>query len=105
MDTNGSTRIVSVSDPGAGTQLLGPETVFEIGSGTEIVTTMLLADMMQKGEVSLDAPAQQYAPPAMTLPTRNGKAITLANLAEQNSGLPRPPYNMSFVDMSTPYAD
>ncbi len=105
MDTNGSTRIVSVSDPAASAQLLGPETVFEIGSGTEIVTTTLLADMMQKGEVSLDAPAQQYAPPAMTLPTRNGKAITLANLAEQNSGLPRLPSNMSFADISNPYAD
>jgi CubicO group peptidase (beta-lactamase class C family) len=61
--------------------------------------------MVQKGEVSLDAPAQQYAPPAMTLPTLNGKAITLAHLAEQNSGLPRLPSNMSFADISNPYAD
>ncbi len=105
MEADGSTRIVSYGDPGAGAQPLGPDTVFEIGSVTKIFTTTLLADMVRQGEVSLDAPAQQYAPPGMTLPTRNGKAITLAHLAEQNSGLPRLPSNMSFADMSNPYAD
>jgi CubicO group peptidase (beta-lactamase class C family) len=105
MDADGSTRIVSYGDRGAGAQPLGPETVFEIGSVTKVFTTTLLADMVQRGEVSLDAPAQQYAPPGMTLPTLNGKAITLAHLAEQNSGLPRLPSNMSFADMSNPYAD
>ena len=105
MDADGSTRIVSYGDPGAGAQSLGPETVFEIGSVTKVFTTTLLADMVQKGEVSLDAPAQQYAPRGMTLPTLNGKAITLAHLAAQNSGLPRLPSNMSFADMSNPYAD
>jgi len=105
MDADGSTRIVSYGDRGADAQPLGPETVFEIGSVTKVFTTTLLADMVQRGEVSLDAPAQQYAPRGMTLPTLNGKAITLAHLAEQNSGLPRLPSNMSFADMSNPYAD
>jgi len=105
MEADGSTRIVAYGDPGAGRQPLGPDTVFEIGSVTKTFTTTLLADMAQRGEVSLDTPAQQYAPPGMTLPTRNGKAITLAHLATQNSGLPRLPDNMSFADMSNPYAD
>lgn len=105
MDADGSTRIVSYGDRGADAQPLGPETVFEIGSVTKVFTTTLLADMVQRGEVLLDAPAQQYAPRGMTLPTLNGKAITLAHLAEQNSGLPRLPSNMSFADMSNPYAD
>lgn len=105
MEADGSTRIVAYGDAGAGRPPLGPDTVFEIGSVTKTFTTTLLADMAQKGEVSLDAPAQDYAPPGMTLPTRNGKAITLAHLAEQNSGLPRLPTNMSFADMSNPYAD
>jgi D-alanyl-D-alanine-carboxypeptidase/D-alanyl-D-alanine-endopeptidase len=105
MDADGSTRIVSYGDPGAGAQALGADTVFEIGSVTKIFTTTILADMVRRGEVSLDAPAQQYAPPGMILPKLNGKAITLAHLAEQNSGLPRLPSNMSFADMSNPYAD
>jgi D-alanyl-D-alanine-carboxypeptidase/D-alanyl-D-alanine-endopeptidase len=105
MDADGSVRVVSYGDPGAGAQPFSANSVFEIGSVTKVFTTTLLADMVQKGEVSLDAPAQQYAPAGMTLPTRNGKAITLAHLAEQNSGLPRLPDNMSFADMSNPYAD
>lgn len=106
MDADGATRVVAYGDPGAGAQPLGPDSVFEIGSVTKVFTTTLLADMVQKGEVSLDVPAQTYAPPGMTLPTRNGKAITLAHLAEQNSGLPRLPTNLdlSKVDMSNPYA-
>ncbi len=106
MEADGSTRIVAYGDPGAGARPLGPNSVFEIGSVTKVFTTTLLADMVSKGEVSLDVPAQTYAPPGMTLPTRNGKAITLAHLAEQNSGLPRLPDNLdlSKVDMANPYA-
>ncbi len=106
MEADGSIRIVSYGDPGEGKPPLGPDTVFEIGSVTKVFTTTLLADMVRKGEVSLDVPAQQYAPPGMNLPTRDGKAITLANLAEQNSGLPRLPGNLdlSKVDMTNPYA-
>ena len=105
MEADGSTRVVSYGNPGADALPLDAGSVFEIGSVTKIFTTTILADMVQKGEVTLDAPAQQYAPAGMTLPTLNGKAITLAHLAEQNSGLPRLPSNMSFADMSNPYAD
>jgi CubicO group peptidase (beta-lactamase class C family) len=105
MEADGSTRVVSYGNPGAGALPLDTGSVFEIGSVTKIFTTTILADMVQKGEVTLDAPAQQYAPAGMTLPALNGKAITLAHLAEQNSGLPRLPSNMSFADMSNPYAD
>lgn len=106
MEADGSTRIVSFGNPGIGAPPLGPDTVFEIGSVTKTFTTTLLADMVQRGDVALDAPAQQYAPLGLTLPTRSGKAITLAHLAEQNSGLPRLPGNLdlSAVDMTNPYA-
>ena len=106
MEADGTTRIVSFGNPGAGARPLGDDSVFEIGSVTKVFTTTLLADMVQRGEVSLDVPAQTYAPPGMTLPTRNGKAITLAHLAEQNSGLPRLPGNLDLgaVDMANPYA-
>jgi D-alanyl-D-alanine-carboxypeptidase/D-alanyl-D-alanine-endopeptidase len=105
MEADGTTRILAQGDAGPGASPLGPDTVFEIGSITKVFTTTLLADMALKGEVALDAPAQQYAPPGMVLPTRNGKHITLAHLAEQNSGLPRLPLNMSLENLANPYAD
>lgn len=109
MEADGSTRVVAHGDPGNGAQPLGPDSVFEIGSVTKVFTTTLLADMVTKGEVSLDVPAQTYAPPGMTLPARDWKVITLAHLAEQNSGLPRLPrlpdnLDLSKVDMTNPYA-
>jgi D-alanyl-D-alanine-carboxypeptidase/D-alanyl-D-alanine-endopeptidase len=105
LEADGTTRIVASGDPGAGARPLGPDSVFEIGSVTKVFTTTLLADMVRRGEVTLDAPAQQYAPPGMVLPTRNGKHITLTHLAEQNSGLPRLPTNFAPANAANPYAD
>ena len=105
IEADGSTRIVAYGDPGEGAPPLGPDTVFEIGSITKVFTTTILADMVLKNEVTLDAPAQTYAPAGMTLPQRDGKQITLAHLAEQNSGLPRLPLNMAPANMNNPYAD
>ena len=105
VEADGSTRIVAYGDPGEGAPPLGPDTVFEIGSVTKVFTTTLLADMVQTGEVTLEAPAQTWAPAGMTLPQRDGKQITLTNLAEQNSGLPRLPLNMVPASIDNPYAD
>ncbi len=105
VEADGSTRIVAYGDAGEGASPLGPDSVFEIGSITKVFTTTVLADMVRKGEVTLDALAQAYAPTGMTLPQRDGKQITLAHLAEQNSGLPRLPLNMAPVNMNNPYAD
>jgi serine-type D-Ala-D-Ala carboxypeptidase/endopeptidase len=105
LDADGKTRIVSYGSGGPGTKPLGADSVFEIGSITKVFTSTVLTDMAQKGEVKLDVPAQNYAPAGMTLPKRGGKEITLANLSEQNSGLPRMPSNFQPKDMSNPYAD
>jgi D-alanyl-D-alanine-carboxypeptidase/D-alanyl-D-alanine-endopeptidase len=105
MEADGSTRIVSYGGAGPGTEPLGPDSVFEIGSITKVFTSTVLADMAQKGEVKLDAPAQTYAPAGLVLPKRGDKEITLANLSVQNSGLPRMPSNFSPASMSNPYAD
>ena len=39
------------------------------------------------------------------MPSRNGKEITLGELATQHSGLPRLPANMLPADPDNPYAD
>lgn len=80
-------------------------TLFEIGSVTKAFTSLLLADMVRRGEVKLDDPVAAHLPPGTVVPTRNGKAITLIDLATHTSGLPRLPTNMAPKDPLNPYAD
>lgn len=86
------------------TRPLNGDTIFEIGSVTKVFTSLLLADMVQRGEVALDDPVTKYLPPVAKMPQRNGRSITLVDLATHTSGLPRLPTNMSLVP-SNPYAD
>lgn len=104
MEADGSTRIFTAGRSGS-TATLDGNTVFEIGSITKVFTTGLLADMASRGEVALDDPVQKYLPNGVTVPTRNGKQITLTNLAAVNSGLPRTPTNFRPADRSNPFAD
>ena len=103
LDAGGHTRFVSWGQQGS--PVIDNQSVFEIGSVTKVFTATLLADMVLKGEVSLDDPVQDYLPPGVTVPTRSGKPITLGLLAEQRSGLPRLPDNIKPADLSNPYAD
>ena len=105
LEPDGRTRIVAWGDPGPGQAPMDGQSVFEIGSITKVFTATVLADMALRGEVSLDDPVQRYLPPGVTMPTRNGKEITLGLLSEQRSGLPRLPTNLAPTDMSNPYAD
>ncbi|USQ95675.1 serine hydrolase [Caulobacter sp. RL271] len=93
-----------VSDP-ADNHPIDGKTLFEIGSVTKAFTGLLLADMVQRGEVKLDDPVVKHLPPGVVLPTRNGKAITLLDLTTHTSGLPRLPGNMAMTDPKNPYAD
>ena len=80
-------------------------TVYEIGSISKVFTGILLAHEVVKGRMKLDDPIAKYLPESVTVPTRNGKAITLKDLATHSSGLPRLPDNMKPADMNNPYAD
>ena len=77
----------------ADTRILDGDTIFEIGSVTKVFTSLLLADMMNRKEVALDDPAAKYFPDNVSLPERNGKSITLIDLATHRSGLPPLPGN------------
>ena len=66
-------------------------TLFEMGSMTKVFTGLLLADMVLDGTVSLDDPVESYLPDGATMPRRDGRQITLRNLSQQDSGLPRLP--------------
>jgi serine-type D-Ala-D-Ala carboxypeptidase/endopeptidase len=79
------------------------DTLFEIGSITKVFTALVLADMVERGEVAFDDPVSRLLPGA-TLPTREGRAITLADLTTHTSGLPRLPGNLDVSALDNPYA-
>ena len=83
---------------------LDEDTLFEIGSVTKTFTATLLATMVLDGSVNLEDPVANYMPAGVTVPARNGKAITLLDLATQRSGLPRLPDNMNAETPNDPYA-
>ncbi len=97
-------RVIACGAPGADGRPLDGKTAFEIGSVTKVFTSLLLADMVRRGEVALDDPAATYLPPGATLPAPDGRAITLLDLATHTSGLPRLPANLKPRDLADPYA-
>ena len=78
---------------GGGSPLDG-DTVFEIGSVAKVFTALLLVEMVQRGEVSLDDPLAKYLPAGVKVPERSGRKITLLDLATHTSGLPTWASNM-----------
>ena len=84
---------------------LNGDTIFEIGSATKVFTSLLLADMVQRGEVALADPVAKYLPAEVKVPERGGRAITLVDLSTHTSGLPRMPSNFNPKDPANPYAD
>ena len=94
VDEHGSS-IVSYGKMSNGTtQEVNGDTVFEIGSVTKTFTTLLLQDMIERGEMKRDDPVANYLPQSVKLPTRNSKQITLLQLATHTSGLPHEPDNL-----------
>ncbi len=103
LDANGSRAVCCGTRDG--TTDVDADTVFEIGSVTKTFTATLLELMVARGRVALDAPAQNYLPNSVHLPSRNGKQITLRDLATHTSALPRLPSNLKPKDPQNPYAD
>jgi CubicO group peptidase (beta-lactamase class C family) len=98
-------RVIAHGLMGGGGKPVDGQTLFEIGSVTKALTSLLLADMVRRGEVKLEDPVADHLPAGTVVPTRNGKAITLIDLATHTSGLPRLPTNMAMKDPLNPYAD
>jgi CubicO group peptidase (beta-lactamase class C family) len=90
--------------PDGGAAFTG-DTLFEIGSISKVFTSLILSDMVARGQVALDDPAEKYLPAGHHMPARGGRKITLLDLATHTSGLPRLPDNMPFADPDDPYAD
>ena len=64
-------------------------TLFEIGSISKTFTATVLAKMVNSGTLKLDEPLEDAL--GMAVPEKDGRKITLVDLATHTSGLPRIP--------------
>src|SRR5687767_1094029 len=87
-------RFVSHGTGAPGRAVLDSATLFEIGSITKVFTSVVLADMVARGEVTLDDSVAKHLPAGTSAPTKSGRAIRLLHLATHTSGLPRLPNNL-----------
>jgi CubicO group peptidase (beta-lactamase class C family) len=81
-----------------------PDSVFEIGSISKTFTALILAQMVEQKLVRLDEPVRELLPPN-TVAKPAGPEISLLDLSDQHSGLPRMPDNFAPADPNNPYAD
>jgi len=72
------------------------DTVFEVGSVTKVFTSLLLAQMVQAGEVRLDDSITKSMPLAVKSPRT--RQVTLLHLSRHTAGFPPFPDNIKPVD-------
>jgi len=82
-----------------------PDSVFEIGSITKTFTGLILAQMVEQKTVQLSEPVRDLLPPGTVTKPATGPEITLLDLSDQHSGLPRLPDNFAPANPANPYAD
>jgi D-alanyl-D-alanine-carboxypeptidase/D-alanyl-D-alanine-endopeptidase len=99
-------RVIAYGKLAAGdSRILNGDTLFEIGSVTKVFTSLVLADMVERGELALLDPVSKFLPQDIRVPARRGQQITLQDLATHTSGLPRNPLNVISPDPSNPFAE
>jgi len=100
VDESGS-RVVAFGRARQGSdELVTGDSVFEVGSVTKVFTSLLLAQMVEAGEVRLDDPIARYLPPSVKTP--RAREVTLLHLSRHTAGFPPFPDNMRPVDPLNP---
>ena len=84
---------------------IGPDSAFEIGSVSKTMTAILLADLIARGEGSLDDPLTAWLPEGTAVPEFEGQPILLRHVVTHTSGLPALPSRMQMSSPVNPYAD
>ena len=87
------TRTTSYGSSGMPNLAMDRDSVFELMSITKVLTSLLLADMVARGEVAFNDPVAKYLPTSVTLHEK-GRPIALIDLATYTSGLPNMPGNL-----------
>ena len=81
------TRAVGVADPNG--RRVTPQTAFILGSLTKSFTALAIMQLVDQGRVALDAPVQQYLPWFTVRDRRASARITVRELLNHTSGLPK----------------
>lgn len=86
------TQVFGYASDGNGTAGAPPApdgaSIFAIGSVTKVFTGLLIADMVERGELELEAPVNRYLPDSLSIPAYEGEEMSLLHLATHTSGLP-----------------
>lgn len=93
-----TTRVIFACSRDGSPVALERDSIFELGSLSKVFAGLLLADMVRRGEVSLDDPASKYSPPGAKIPSRDGREITLRHLVTHTASLPPMPPGISPVE-------
>lgn len=104
VDENG-TKFYNFGKVSVSGKLVDEHTIYEIGSISKVFTSILLSQKVIEGSVSLDDPINQFLPKDIAVPVMGSREITLGNLSDHTSGLPRLPQNMLPENPNNPYAD
>jgi CubicO group peptidase (beta-lactamase class C family) len=78
-----------------------PQTPFVIGSLTKSFTALAAMQLVEAGQVELDAPVQQYLPWFRVADPEASAQITVRHLLNQNSGLPQMPGMLNLADFDS----
>jgi serine-type D-Ala-D-Ala carboxypeptidase/endopeptidase len=85
-------------------QQVDENTVFEAGSISKVFTSLVLAQLVDEGQIDLDAPIADYLPEGTALPAWEGREITAFDLATHSSGLPPIPDDLVERGLDNPYS-
>ena len=104
---DGQTHFYGYGETAKGNKTIpGPGTIFEIGSISKTFTATLLAIAVGEGKVKLDDPVNKYLPDSIPLLQYNDKPVTLKDLSNHTSAIPRMPSNFqsTVIDPKDPYS-
>ena len=80
-------------------KLADADTVYQLGSVTKTLTGNLLAQLIAEKKLSLDDSIAKYFPDSVKFPTdKNGKTITVKDIATHSAEFPRYPENLQRTD-------
>ena len=80
-------------------------TLYELGSISKVLTGVLLADSVVRGEVQLDDTVQSLLPAGVKLGEHRKGPMCLVHLTTHSSGLPRMPKNFDLAYTSKAWSD
>ena len=70
-------------------RLITPQTPFFTGSTSKSFTALAIMQLVEAGKIKLDAPVQTYLPWFRVADVKASQMITIRQLLNQTSGLPR----------------